>query len=126
MRRALVVGLALACVPGRARAERLCDESLELLEDEPAPCDGVLVGPVRLGGLLQDRQRLAVCRVDLEAERARSVIDRRGCDERLAVVAGAVDVANARADRFPWAHVLTSTLLGMVAGALVVGALVSR
>jgi hypothetical protein len=41
-------------------------------------------------------------------------------------MAGAIDVADARADRFPWAHVLTSLALGMVAGAFAVGVLVAR
>ena len=125
MTRAVVVALALSLVPGRARAE-LCEDSVELLATEPAPCDGVLVGPRRLGGLLEDRELRRACGLELEAERKRSVIDRRACDERVAVVAGAVDVANARADRFPWAHVLTSLAVGMVAGAFAVGVLVSR
>lgn len=125
MRRALAVGLALACVPGRARAE-LCEDTTELLIGELAPCDGVLVGPRRLGGLLEDRELRRACGLELDAERKRSAIDARACDERVAIMAGAIDVADARADRFPWAHVLTSLALGMVAGAFAVGVLVAR
>ena len=123
--RAVSVALVLACVPGRVRADGLCGEAVELLQGDPAPCDGVILGPAHLGGLLQDRAHKRICELELEAERKRSVIDRRGCDERVAVMAGAVDEANARADRFPWAHVLGALLVGLAAGAVSVG-LVTR
>lgn len=117
----LVVALVLACVPGRVHADGLCGDAVELLEGEPAPCDGVIMGPAHLGGLLQDRAHRRICEVELAAERKRSVIDKRGCDERVAVMAGAVDEANARAERFPWSHVLGALLVGLAAGAVVVG-----
>jgi len=120
--RAVSVALLLALVPRGARAD-VCLEAVPVLISDRVPCDGVLVPPVKLGELLKARELRAVCAVELEAERKRSVIDRRTCDERVAIMAGAVDVANARADRFPWAQVLGGVLVGLAAGAVGVGML---
>lgn len=120
--RAVCVAVALACVPGRVRAD-VCLEAVPVLTRDPAPCDGVILGPTKLGELLKARELRSVCAIELDAERARSVVDRRACDERVAIMAGAVDAANARADRFPWGHVFGGILLGLAAGAVGVGML---
>lgn len=120
--RAVSVALLLALVPRGARAD-VCSEAVPVLISDRVPCDGVLVPPLKLGELLKARELRAVCAVELEAERKRSVIDRRSCDERVTIMAGAVDAANARADRFPWAHVLGGILVGLAAGAVGVGML---
>jgi hypothetical protein len=124
--RPVIAALIIACVPGRARADGLCVDSIELLAGDSATCDGVLVGPDKLGELLEHRAKRQVCELELGAERKRSVIDRRGCDERISIMAAEVDHANARADRFPWAHVWGALLLGVVVGAVSVGAMVAR
>ncbi|MBM4073836.1 MAG: hypothetical protein FJ271_33700, partial [Planctomycetes bacterium] len=111
---ALAVCVALVAYPAAARAE-LCDDSLELLAGDVAACDGVLVGPVKLGELLKDKERQRVCALELDAAVVKSSIDAQACQHQADIQAVNLNLATARAeqaeaqlDRFPWSHVLTS------------------
>ena len=90
MRTVLVVALVALPRPAVAAA---CEESAPLLEGEEAECDGVLVGPGKLAKLLDARDELAVCKAELKASEAVSVIDRRACDQRVGLVEQALSRA---------------------------------
>jgi hypothetical protein len=118
MRTVLVVALVALPRPAVAAA---CEESVPLLEGEEAECDGVLVGPGKLAGLLNARDELVVCRADLKASGAVSVIDRRACDQRVALVSDALGRANAKLaelDTFSWSAWLTGLGIGAAVGVI--------
>jgi hypothetical protein len=118
MRTVLVVALVALPRPAVAAA---CEESAPLLEGEEAECDGVLVGPAKLATLLDARDELAVCRAELKASEAVSLIDRRACDQRVALVEQALARANAKlveVDRFSWSAWLTGLGVGAAIGVI--------
>lgn len=118
MRVLLVVALVALPRPVVAAA---CEESLPLLKGEEAECDGVLVGPAKLATLLNARDELAVCRAELKASEAVSVIDRRACDQRVALVSDALGRANAKLvqnDTFSWSAWLTGLGIGAAVGVI--------
>lgn len=119
MKRVLFV-LALVALPRQAVAAA-CEGSLPLLEGEQAECDGVLVGPDKLARLLDARDDLSVCRAELKAADAVSVIDRRACDQRVQLVEQALARANAKlveVDRFSWSAWLTGVGVGAAVGVI--------
>lgn len=128
MRWALAVILALT--PRSVRADELvdddapvCEDSRPLMTGEVADCDGVLVGPRKLGGLLEDRERLGVCNVDLTLARRVGQLEREHCDARLAQVNAALTEANARLARparWQWETAVVGLAVGLVLGGAVV------
>jgi hypothetical protein len=118
IRTLLVVALVALPRPAVAAA---CEESEPLLEGEEAECDGVLVGPSKLATLLDARDELAVCRAELKASEAVRVIDRRACDQRVALVTQALARANEKlveVDRFSWSAWLTGLGVGAAIGVI--------
>lgn len=128
MRWALAVILALT--PRQVRADELvdddapvCEDSRPLMTGEVADCDGVLVGPRKLGGLLEDREHLGVCNVDLTLARRVGQLEREHCDARLAQVNAALTEANARLARparWQWETAVLGLAVGLVVGAGIV------
>ncbi len=118
MRTVLVVALVALPRPVVAAA---CEESAPLLEGEEAECDGVLVGPGKLAKLLDARDELAVCGAERKSCEAVSVIDRRACDQRVALVTQALARANEKlveVDRFSWSAWLTGLGVGAAIGVI--------
>jgi hypothetical protein len=129
----MAVVLALTPCPGRAIEEDdagpLCDDSRAILTGERADCDGVLIGPKRLGALLEDRERLATCGVDLRLARDMMRVEVERCDGRLQLVTQALERANAKLlepPRWQWETAVVGLALGLVLGAGATAWLVSR
>lgn len=121
-----LLALTVALTPCRGRAYEdedagpLCDESRPILAGEESDCDGVVIGPKRLGALLQEREELAVCRVDLGLARKLGELGREHCDARLERVTAALLEANARLlqpPRWQWDTALVGFAVGLVVGA---------
>lgn len=126
-----VLAIVLALTPRSVRADELvddddapvCEDSRAILTGEVADCDGVLVGPRKLGALLEDRERLRVCDIDLGLARKVGQLEREHCDTRLAAVNSALAEANARLAR-PARWQWETAVLGLAVGLVVGGALV--
>lgn len=98
----------------------VCDESRAILAGEESDCDGVLIGPKRLGQLLEDRERLSTCNIDLRLSRDLLRIDGERCDGRLRLLTEALDKANAKLREPPawqWQNAVFGVALGLVLGA---------
>lgn len=125
-----VLAVVLALTPRSVRADELvdddapvCEDSRPVLAGEVVDCDGVLVGPRKLGGLLEDRERLGICDVDLKLARKVAQLEREHCDARLAQVNAALTEANARLARparWQWETAVLGLAVGLVVGGAVV------
>lgn len=124
-----LVALMVAFTPCRGRAYDdedagpICDESRPMLTGEVADCDGVLIGPKRLGSLLEARERVATCDIDLRLSRDLLRIEDERCDGRLRLLTEALERANvklARPARWQWETAVLGLAVGLVLGGAVV------
>lgn len=120
-----LVAIAVAATPCRGRAYDdedpgpVCDEARPVLAGEESDCDGILIGPKRLGALLEDRERVATCEIDLRLSRDLLRIEGERGDGRLKLLSEALDRANQRLLRppaFQWGTAAAGLALGLLAG----------
>ena len=121
----LLLALTVAATPctGRAYDDEdpgpICDEARAVMAGEESDCDGVIIGPKRLGSLLEARERVAVCEVDLGLARDLYRIEGERCDGRLGLLTQALDRANERLrqpPRWQWETGAVGVALGLVVG----------
>ena len=120
-----LVALTVAVTPCRGRAYDdedpgpICDEARPVLAGEESDCDGVIIGPKRLGSLLEARERMSVCEVDLRLARDLYRIEGERCDGRLGLLSGALDRANVRLAEPPawqWQNAVLGLAVGLALG----------
>ncbi len=121
-----LVALTVALTPCRGRAYEdedagpICDESRAILTGEEADCDGVLLGPQRLGALLEARERVKTCDIDLRLSRDLLRIEGERCDGRLRLMTEALERANvklAQPPRWQWETAVVGLAVGLLFGA---------
>ena len=122
-----LLALTVALTPCRGRANDdlgpVCEDSRPMLTGEVADCDGVLIGPKRLGPLLEARERVATCDIDLRLSRDLLRIEGERCDGRLRLLADALERANvrlAKPPRWQWETAVVGLAVGLVLGGAVV------
>lgn len=90
-----------------------------MLTGEVADCDGVLIGPKRLGLLVEARERVATCDIDLRLSRDLLRIEGERCDGRLRLLSDALERANvrlAKPPRWQWETAVVGLAVGLVLG----------
>lgn len=132
---AWLAAVLVALMPCRGRADDLdeagplCDDSRPIMTGELADCDGLLVGPQLMGSLLEARERVRLCGIDLRLERELLRVERERCDGRLALVNEALERANAKLrqpPRWQWETAVVGLALGLVLGAGVTAYVATR
>ena len=132
---AWLAAVLVALTPCRGRADDLdeagplCDDSRPIMTGERSDCDGLLVGPQLMGSLLEARERVRLCGIDLRLERELLRVERERCDGRLALVNEALERANAKLrqpPRWQWETAVVGLALGLVLGAGVTAYVATR
>lgn len=121
-----MVALTVFFAPCRGRAYDdedagpLCDESRPIMAGEESDCDGVVLGPKRLGQLLEDRERLRTCAIDLRLARELVGIEATRCNGRIDQLTNALDLARvklAEPPRWQWEAAALGLAVGLLFGA---------
>lgn len=132
---AWLAAVVVALTPCRGRADDLddagpvCVDSRPVLTGERSDCDGLLVGPELMGSLVEARERVRLCGIDLRLERELLRVERERCDGRLRLVNDALERANAKLrqpPRWQWEAAAVGLALGLVLGAGVTAYVATR